>query len=61
MAEDTVRRNKRQQKWQNEHCDRINMIFSKGLKEKIQAAAAAAGKSQSKWVEEAILEKLSRE
>ncbi len=58
---DTVKRNKRQQKWTDENRDRINLIFSKGVKELVQAAADQAGISKSQWIEAAIKEKLERE
>lgn len=61
MPVDTVKRNKRNQKWTNENRDRINLIFSKGLKEKIELAANADGLSRSQWVEKAIIEKLEKE
>ena len=61
MPVDTVKRNKRNQKWTNENRDRINLIFSKGLKEKIESAANADGLSRSQWVEKAIIEKLEKE
>ena len=61
MAIDTEKRNQRQYKWQKENRDRINLIFSKGIKEEIATAAAAAGVSRSAWVESAIVEKLHRE
>ncbi len=58
---DTTKRNKRQQKWTDENRDRINLIFSKGTKERVQAAAEQAGLSKSQWIEAAINEKLERE
>ena len=36
MAVDTARRNKRQNKWISENKDRINMLFTKGLKDEIE-------------------------
>lgn len=41
--------------------DRINLLFAKGLKEKIQAAADAAGLSKTQYAEMAILEKIERD
>ena len=58
---DTVKRNKRQQQWIDGNRDRINLVFSKGTKEKVQEAADLAGLSKSQWIEEAIREKLERE
>lgn len=61
MAEDTVKRNKRQQKWRDENRDRINLLFSKGIKERVQEASDQVGMSKAQWVEAAILEKLERQ
>lgn len=61
MAEDKQKKNKRDQKWKDENRDRINLLFTKGTKEKIRAAAAAAGLSMAQWVQSAIDEKLARE
>lgn len=58
---DTVKRNKRQQQWIDGNRDRINLVFSKGTKERVQEAADRAGVSKSQWIEEAINEKLARE
>ncbi len=61
MPEDKVKRNKRQQKWLTEKKDRVNMAFTKGIKEKLQAAADAAGLSKTQYVEKAISEKIERD
>jgi len=61
MPVDTQKRNKRQQTWTNENRDRINLIFTKGIKEKVQEAADRSGISKSQWIENAITEKLKRE
>ena len=61
MTEDTKKRNKRQQDWQNQNRDRINMIFSKGFKERVQTAAAVVGLSVSQYVEQAVIEKIERD
>lgn len=61
MAEDTVKRNKRQYEWKKANTDRINFTMPKGMKEQIQEAANAAGVSPSEWIREAITEKLSKE
>lgn len=47
--------------WKRENRDRINLLFTKGIKEEVEDAASAAGVSKSKWVEEAIKEKLERD
>ncbi len=61
MPEDKKKKNKRDQKWKDENRDRINLLFTKGLKEKIQAAADKVGLSKSQYVEKAILEKIERD
>ena len=61
MPIDTKKANKRHTIWVNEKRDRINLLFSKGLKEQIQDAAKSAGLSQSQWVEQAIREKMDRD
>lgn len=61
MPEDKVKKNKRQQKWLTEKKDRVNMAFTKGIKEKLQAAADKAGISKTQYAEKAILEKIERD
>lgn len=61
MPIDTVKRNRTIQKWKDENRDRINLLFSKGIKEKVQEAADRSGISKSQWIENAIIEKLKRE
>lgn len=61
MPEDIQKRNRRQQKWKDENRDRINLLFTKGIKEKVQEAADISGVSKSQWIEAAINEKLGRE
>lgn len=61
MSVDTKKRNKRQQDWINNNKDRINIAFTKGIKEKVEQAAKAENISKSKWIENAIVEKLERE
>ena len=41
--------------------DRITMAFTKGIKEKLQAAADKAGISKTQYAEKAILEKIERD
>lgn len=53
--------NKRMSLWKKENKDRINFLMEKGTKEKISAAAAAAGVKPSEWLRSAIDEKLKRE
>lgn len=61
MAIDIPKRNKRQYQWEKENKDRINLTFTKGLKERVQEASDQAGLSKTRWVEAAILEKLERQ
>ena len=61
MSEDKTKRNRRHQKWLDEKKDRISMAFTKGLKEKLQAAADTAGVSKTQYAEIAILEKIARD
>lgn len=61
MPVDKKKRNKRQYEWASEKRDRINLLFSKGLKDKIQESATQAGMSKSQWVEQAIWEKMDRD
>ncbi len=61
MPEDKQKRNRRQQEWKNENRDRINLLFTRGVKNRVQAAADRAGVSKSAWIEAAINEKLERD
>lgn len=61
MTLDLKKRNATIQRWQNENRDRINMIFTKGFKERVQAAAAAVGLSVSQYVEQAVNERIQRD
>ena len=60
MAVDTVKRNKRQYEWIKQNTERINCLLEKGMKEKIEEAATAAGISKSDWIRQAIEEKLKK-
>lgn len=61
MAEDIKKRNARQQAWQKENRDKINLLTPKGRKAKIQAVATAAGVSVTEWINQAITEKMERD
>ena len=61
MPEDKQKRNRRQQKWTDENRDRINLLFTRGIKSRVQEAADRAGVSKSIWIEAAINEKLERD
>lgn len=58
MPVDIEKRNKRQNNWIKENTDRINFYMPKGTKEKIQRAADLENISVTKWINEAIEEKL---
>lgn len=60
MPVDTVKRNKRQDQWKKENCDRINFVMPKGTKEKIKTAAEKIGVSSSEFIRAAINEKLDK-
>ena len=53
---DTVKRNKRQQAWKDENRERINILFEKGTKSRIEATGAKV----SEFVREAVAEKLEK-
>lgn len=61
MAVDTKKRNTRQQTWINENKERINLIFEKGTKERLQEAAKASNVTISEYVRQAINEKLEND
>lgn len=62
MSEESKKkRNSRQQRWIDQNRDRINLLFSRGTKDKVQKAADCAGLSKSQWIEKAIIEKLERD
>lgn len=58
MGEDKVKRNKRHYEWMKENVERINLMFEKGTKARIDAACEALGVSRSAFVRDAINEKL---
>lgn len=57
---DKEKRNARQQRYITTK-DRINFIMPKGTKERIAAAAEAAGISQAEFIRQAIEEKIKRQ
>jgi hypothetical protein len=61
MAEDTVKRNKRQYNWMKENTDRMNLLFEKGTKDRVQAAANKRGISASKYVQMAVAKQLEED
>lgn len=48
-------------KWQNEKCDRINLVVPKGQKEIINAHAQSRGESLNGFIKRAINETMERE
>jgi len=57
---DKEKRNKRQNEWQKEQKDRLNLLLPKGTKAEIEQAAAGQGLSMAAFILEAVREKLSR-
>ncbi len=57
--EDTAKRNKRQYDWQKENAERINVLFTKGTREKIDAVRGS--RSISEYIREAVADKLEQE
>lgn len=53
--------NKAAQKYVKEHRDRINITGAKGLRDKWQTAAQAAGQSMTAYVMQAVEERMQRE
>lgn len=57
--EDNTKRNKRQYTWQKENTERINVLFTKGTREQIDAVRG--NRSISEFIREAVSEKLEKE
>ena len=57
---DTEKRNKRQYAWQAENKERINVLFEKGTKDRINIACGLTGQKPSEFIREAVEEKLSK-
>lgn len=60
MAIDIEKRNQRQYAWQKEQKERINILFEKGTKDRIKAAAAKLNINTSEFIRSAIDEKIDR-
>lgn len=61
MPVDTEKRNKRQNQWIKENTDRINVIFPKGIKNRIAAVADLSEKGKpkiSEFIRDAVLDRL---
>ena len=60
MAVDIEKRNRRQYVWQKEQKERINILFEKGTKDRIRAAAAKLNINASEFIRTAIDEKIGK-
>lgn len=60
MAIDIEKRNQRQYNWQKEQKERINILFEKGTKDRIKAAAAKLNINTSEFIRNAIDEKIDK-
>ncbi len=61
MPLDKEKRNKRQNEWIKQNTERINFTMPLGTKDKIIAAAEAAGVKPAEYIRRAIHEKLIRD
>jgi len=50
MAEDTVKRNKRQAEWRKANKDRMELVLPKGYKQKLRELVEIQGISVTEWV-----------
>lgn len=60
MAVDTVKRNTRQYEWQKENAERMNILFEKGTKARIDKACEVAGINKSEFVRKAVENELKK-
>ena len=60
MAEDLVKKNKRCREWKKANTERIDILFEKGTKARLEAACQVLGITRSDFVRQAIDEKLKR-
>lgn len=58
--EQRIKRNQRQDTWRKENRERINILFEKGTKARIQAAADQQNIKVSEFIRQAIDEKLQK-
>ena len=58
MAINIEKRNTRQNTWQKENKERINILFDKGTKDRIKLGADKLAISSSEFIRQAIEEKL---
>jgi len=61
MAEDIIKRNKRQNAWIKNNADRINFMMPKGTKERLQTAAYKRKTSVSDYIRQAIAAALEQD
>ena len=61
MAAYTDKKKASNQKWDAENIDRMSIALKKGMRDKIKAAAAAAGCSANKYIETSVMEKMERD
>lgn len=54
-------RKRANQKWDAEHMERVSVAIETGEKERIKAAAAAAGESVNAYIKGAISQRMERE
>ncbi len=59
MTQTNTERNQRQYNWQKNNAERINVLFTKGTRERIDAVRGPA--SISEYIRAAVLEKLNND
>lgn len=59
MAIDKQKRNASQNKWKANNKDRINVMFEKGTKERVAAAADKLGESSGEFIRKAVDQRLT--
>lgn len=59
MAEDKQKRNARQNRWKANNKDRINVMFEKGTKERVAAAANKLGETSGEFIRKAVERRLT--
>jgi predicted DNA-binding protein len=59
MPEDKQKRNARMNRWKKENKERMEILFNKGTKDRVKAAADYVGESTSEYVRAALEQRLS--
>ena len=54
MAKDIQKQIQRQNEWRKENKERIDVVFVKGTKERIKAAAEIVGETPSEFIRKAV-------